>query len=49
MLQKIIAFATVTYSVSPIDLIPDFIPVSGYLADCESGLDIEVIEIKCER
>ena len=32
-LAKIVAIATVAYAVSPIDLIPDFIPVLGYVDD----------------
>ena len=32
-LAKILAFLTAAYALSPIDLIPDFIPVLGYLDD----------------
>lgn len=32
-LAKIVAGATVAYALSPVDLVPDFIPVLGYLDD----------------
>ncbi|MDO4945605.1 MAG: YkvA family protein [Ruminococcus sp.] len=33
LIAKFFAFITVAYALSPIDLIPDFIPVLGYLDD----------------
>ncbi|MGT2471573.1 YkvA family protein [Paraburkholderia terrae] len=33
LLAKLVALATVAYALSPIDLIPDFIPVLGFLDD----------------
>jgi uncharacterized membrane protein YkvA (DUF1232 family) len=33
VMAKIVAGATAAYALSPIDLIPDFIPVLGYLDD----------------
>ena len=32
-LTKFLAIITITYALSPIDLIPDFIPILGYLDD----------------
>lgn len=33
LLVRVLAFAVAAYALSPIDLIPDFIPVLGYLDD----------------
>lgn len=33
MLARVLAFVVVAYALSPIDLVPDFIPVLGYLDD----------------
>ncbi len=33
LLAKVLAFIVIAYALSPIDLIPDFIPVLGYLDD----------------
>ena len=33
ILAKIMAFLTVAYALSPVDLVPDIIPVLGYLDD----------------
>lgn len=43
ILAKIFAGITVAYALSPIDLVPDFIPVMGYLddVDFDNSIDIE--------
>ena len=58
LLAKIMAGLTVAYALSPIDLIPDFIPILGYLDDLIIlplliGLTVKLIPkeimIKCEE
>lgn len=44
---KILAAMTVAYALSPIDLIPDFIPVLGYLDDVILLPAMIAITIKC--
>lgn len=47
ILAKILAFLTIAYTLSPIDLIPDFIPVLGYLDDLVILPMLIVWTIKC--
>ena len=47
ILAKILAFLTIAYALSPIDLIPDFIPVLGYLGDLVILPMLIVLTIKC--
>lgn len=47
ILAKILAFLTIAYALSPIDLIPDFIPVLGYLDDLVILPMLIVWTIKC--
>ncbi len=47
ILAKIFAGVTVGYALSPIDLIPDFIPVLGYLDDLIILPVLAAVTIKC--
>jgi len=47
LLAKILAVITITYALSPIDLIPDFIPVLGYLDDLIILPVLVALTIRC--
>ncbi len=47
IIAKILAFLTIAYALSPIDLIPNFIPVLGYLDDLVILPMLIVLTIKC--
>ena len=47
ILAKILAFLTIAYTLSPIDLIPDFIPALWYLDDLVILPMLIVLTIKC--
>lgn len=47
VLAKVLAGLTVAYALSPIDLVPDFIPVLGYLDDIILLPGMVAITVKC--
>lgn len=47
IIAKILAGITVGYALSPIDLIPDFIPIFGYLDDALILPILVILTIKC--
>ena len=47
LIAKILAGLTVAYALSPIDLVPDFIPVLGYLDDILILPALVALTVKC--
>lgn len=47
LIAKILAVITIAYALSPIDLIPDFIPVLGYLDDLIILPALVALTIRC--
>ena len=47
LLAKVLAAVTVGYALSPVDLIPDFIPVLGYLDDLVILPALVVLTLRC--
>ena len=47
LIAKILAVITIAYALSPIDLIPDFIPVLGYLDDLIILPVLDALTIRC--
>lgn len=47
LMAKILAAITIGYALSPIDLIPDFIPVLGYLDDLIILALLAALTLKC--
>ena len=47
ILAKVLAFLTVAYALSPVDLVPDFIPVLGYMDDIIILPALVALTVKC--
>ena len=47
MIAKVLATITIGYALSPIDLIPDFIPILGYLDDIIILPVLITLTVKC--